>query len=244
MYHPPLAHAHTTGFAAHARGALPAVLRRLAAGPVSPRRVYDLGCGAGETTRALAAAGYDAIGIDVSAAMIDRARASAASDGAPARFIHASLYDVALDPCVGLVAIGEPLTYHRPEVDAYARLTDLFGRAAAALVPGGLFTFDVIARSPEGPTLDATGARKGEGFRVEWTTRDLGHRLERHIRTTARIDGVWSESTEVHHVAVFDAPRLVSLLGAVGFEATVSTAYDDFALAVRRIAVFATRMPS
>lgn len=242
MYHPPLAHAHTTGFAAHARGALPAVLRRLAAGPVSPRRVYDLGCGAGETTRALAAAGYDAIGIDVSAAMIDRARA--VPSGADAGFVHASLYDVAFESCAGIIAIGEPLTYHRPEVDAYARLTDLFGRAAAALVPGGLFTFDVIARSPEGPTLDATGARKGEGFRVEWTTRDLGHRLERHIRTTARIDGVWSESTEVHHVAVFDAPRLVSLLGAVGFEATVSTAYDAFPLAARRIAVFATRTPS
>jgi hypothetical protein len=53
MYHPPLAHAHTTGFAAHARGALPAVLRRLAAGPVSPRRVYDLGCGAGAGRRGL-----------------------------------------------------------------------------------------------------------------------------------------------------------------------------------------------
>jgi hypothetical protein len=137
------------------------------------------------------------------------------------------------------------LTYHRPEVDAYARLTDLFGRAAAALVPGGLFTFDVIARSPEGPTLDATGARKGEGFRVEWTTRDLGHRLERHIRTTARIDGVWSE-VDGGPTTWRCSTRLGSsrCSGRLGFEATVSTGYDDFALAVRRIAVFATRMPS
>ncbi len=242
MYHPALAHAHTTGFAAHARGALPAVLRRLAAGPVSPRRVYDLGCGAGETTRALAAAGWEATGIDVSAAMIDRARAAAG--GADAGFVHASLYDVAFKTCVGIIAIGEPLTYHRPEIDAHARLADLFARAAAVLVPGGLLIFDVIARNAEGPALDASGVREGDGYRVEWTTRDLGHRLERHIRTTARIDGVWSESTEVHHVAVFEAPRLVALLGAAGFEATVSPGYDDFPLASRRVAVVATRTPS
>jgi len=49
---------------------LPAILAHHAHG----RRVLDFGCGAGRSTRFLRQLGYDTIGIDISAAMIDQAQ--------------------------------------------------------------------------------------------------------------------------------------------------------------------------
>ncbi len=47
--------------------------------PTPPARVLDLGCGAGRVTLALAPHGYDVIGLDITAAMVNAARALCAS---------------------------------------------------------------------------------------------------------------------------------------------------------------------
>lgn len=59
---------------------------RLADNGLLSGRVLDAGCGTGEHTLLAAARGADAVGVDVSARAIDRARAKAAERGVTARF--------------------------------------------------------------------------------------------------------------------------------------------------------------
>ena len=49
--------------------------------PAPPARVLDLGCGTGTLSELLAAEGYDAVGVDFSPAMIERATAKRGSAG-------------------------------------------------------------------------------------------------------------------------------------------------------------------
>jgi ubiquinone/menaquinone biosynthesis C-methylase UbiE len=74
-------------------------------------KVLDLGCGDGSVSRPLLATGNDVTLVDVSEAMLDRARERAASGvGGKAKYIHSdvlewqpdSLYDAVL--CIGLMA--------------------------------------------------------------------------------------------------------------------------------------------
>ena len=60
---------------------------------LSPGRSLDVGCGEGADVLWLAARGWQAVGIDVSATAIDRARAAAAAAGTSADFAVANLTD-------------------------------------------------------------------------------------------------------------------------------------------------------
>lgn len=59
---------------------LPAIIREHVRAPVAtsdaPRRALDFGCGAGRSTRFLRGLGFDPLGIDISASMLERARAA------------------------------------------------------------------------------------------------------------------------------------------------------------------------
>jgi SAM-dependent methyltransferase len=57
-------------------------------------RLLDSGCGTGENTLMAAARGADALGVDVAAPAIERARAKAADRGVTARFEVASVLDL------------------------------------------------------------------------------------------------------------------------------------------------------
>jgi SAM-dependent methyltransferase len=65
------------------------------------RRVLDVGCGTGSTTRGIArlpAANRECVGVDISEQMIDTARMLAEQEGVPAKFICADAQTHAFEP--------------------------------------------------------------------------------------------------------------------------------------------------
>src|SRR4249920_1412740 len=80
--------------------------RELVAAGLASGTVVDLGCGSGILARRMTDAGYDVLGVDVSAAMLDLARQEAPR----ARFVQGSLLDAELPAsAVAVTATGEAL---------------------------------------------------------------------------------------------------------------------------------------
>ncbi len=111
----------------------------LAAARLQPgERVLDIGCGCGATTLAAAtqvAPGGLALGVDISAIMLDRARQRAAASGSAARFVEA-------DASV-TIPEGAPFDalISRFGVMFFADPTAAFANLLEALKPGGRLAF-------------------------------------------------------------------------------------------------------
>jgi SAM-dependent methyltransferase len=237
LYERDLARVQADGFGAFAAAAAPALVARLRAARAPVRRVLDVGCGAGITTRALVDAGFDVIAIEPSDALLAIARTTVPE----ATFLHASAYDAAFPPCDAILAVGEPLSYHAPDVDADARVQRFFASAAAALPALGLLVFDLLVA--EGPSLDARGFRSEADWAILWETREdrAAGRLTRTIETFVREGDTYRRAHEVHRVKLFAEGELRAWLDRAGFDVDVSAAYGDHPLAPRRLAFFATR---
>jgi SAM-dependent methyltransferase len=236
LYGDDLAFVHFRAFGALAAAAAPAIVARFRRAPIAVRRVIDVGCGAGVTTRILSEAGFETIAVEPSRAFIEMARAAAPR----AVFYQATAHAVDLPPCDAVLAVGEPLTYHRPEVDADAVVQRFIGKVASALRPGGLFVFDII--SADGPPLDAQGWSSEEDWALLFqTTEDRdAHRLTRVIETFRKVGTAYRRAREVHHVKLFDEDTLRSWLNGAGFLVETARSYGDHPLPPRRVAFFAT----
>jgi SAM-dependent methyltransferase len=97
-------------------------------------RILDVGCGPGRHSLALARRGYDVVGVDHSAEFVRLARDAAATDGLSATFEELDVRDLdrpgEFDATICLCQGGFGLLGGRDE-------TDVFGRIAATLCPGG-----------------------------------------------------------------------------------------------------------
>lgn len=103
----------------------------------SESRVLDLGCGVGRTTRVLADEGFDVVGVDISAEMVERANRVhpdldvRVGDAADLDFEDES-FDYVLFSYTGL-------DYLHPEENRFRALREI----RRVLRPGGLFAFSV-----------------------------------------------------------------------------------------------------
>ena len=240
LYQEDLAYIQAVAFGGLANGAMPAVIERLRASRIPVRRVVDVGCGAGISTRALVDAGFDTLAIEPSPSLLAIARLTAPG----ARFTLGSVYDLALEPCEAVLALGEPLTYHAPDIDADARLRAFCERAARALAPGGLLIFDLI--EAEGAPLDTRGWSSADDWAILYETREdrAARRLTRYIETFRRpaADAIgYRRSREVHDVRTFETRDVKQWLENAGFSVEIADRYGAHALGPRRRAFFATR---
>jgi len=99
-------------------------------------RILDAACGTGQHAIALAQRGYEVLGADLSAAMIERARANAAAAGVPVEFAVTGLGEMAsLEATFDVVlCLGNSLPHLFSAEAVRAALADF----AAVMHPGGV----------------------------------------------------------------------------------------------------------
>jgi SAM-dependent methyltransferase len=110
--------------------------------PLSGRTMLDLACGTGTLALMLAERGWQVLGIDRSAAMLDEAERKAAEhdEELDLRFQQGDMRDFTITQPVDLVTCCyDTLNYLTDEAD----LRRCFRAVARALLPDGLFCFDL-----------------------------------------------------------------------------------------------------
>ena len=114
--------------------------------PDSFDRVLDFGCGLGRLTYAWAAHAKEAVGLDISEAMVTQATAAARTPNA--RFVHSAegLPDAFPEGHFDLV-YSEIVLQHIPDTDAILRVLREFRRVVK---PGGVVLFQLPAALPLG----------------------------------------------------------------------------------------------
>jgi SAM-dependent methyltransferase len=237
LYGEDLAHIHAVGFSDLAARAAPEIIARLRASSSPIQHVLDVGCGAGVSTRALTDAGYQVTAIEPSAALC-RVGEQAAPN---ATWICRSAYETSLPACDTIVALGEPLSYHAPDVDADSRLEGFLREAQAGLSPRGWLIFDLICDGEA--SLDTANFRSTEDWVVLARTVEdrAAGRLTRSIEIFMREGALYRRTYETHHVKVFEEAAIRSFLISLGFEVEVASTYGEVAMLPRRRAFFARR---
>jgi SAM-dependent methyltransferase len=108
---------------------------------LEPTRALDLGCGGGRNTRYLARHGWDAIGIDMLRAAVDKARSAAVGAAASARFLQGDVTRLEdLDIGGGYSLINDSGCYYGladNQRDAYAAGVTRVAAAGALLLMAG-----------------------------------------------------------------------------------------------------------
>ncbi len=121
---------------------LPRLLAALARQARPVRRVLDLGVGTGDLVVALAAAGYTAIGVDRSTAMlaVAQAKIAAATLAEPPVLLRQDLRDLRLpEPVDAAISVYTVMNQLTGDGDLARALRAIH----AALEPGGLFLFEL-----------------------------------------------------------------------------------------------------
>jgi SAM-dependent methyltransferase len=200
--------------------------------------VVDLGCGSGQWARELVEAGYGVLGIDISEAMVEISRRRVPE----AEFRVGSLFDADIPTCGAVTAISEVLNYLFDEETGGLR--PLFGRVFEALVPGGVFVFDVLGPGQVPPGATARGFRIGEDWAaLSEREGDAGPgTMTRRIVSFRKVGEHYRRTDEVHHVRLYDPSELSAELGGAGFQVRTMSAYGGFPLGENH-AAFEARKP-
>jgi SAM-dependent methyltransferase len=238
LYGPDLAAIQHLGYGEFAASAAPGLLRLLHRAGIHDGKVVDLGCGAGVWLRELCRAGYEAVGVDASAALVKIARHTAPK----AEIRRRSVYDFVIPTCDAVTALGEVLSYFPPGRATKPALAPLFRRVAAALRPGGLLVFDVMVAARTAPAAYRTW-RAGNSWAVmvEVSENAARARLTREITTFRRVGRQWRRGQERHVLAIVQCAAIVTALEHAGFSVRTSTRYGNLDLAPGRLAFVAKR---
>ncbi len=217
-----LAYIHDVGFGDFARAAAPQLLSLLARNGIEKGLVADLGCGSGIWARCLTEAGFEVLGIDSSAAMIDLARNRAPQ----AEFRIESLFRAQLPPCSAVTSLGECLSYRFDSDDEDRLLSDLFGRTYRALRPGGVLIFDALEPGSL-PGGYQQRFREGQDWTVLVEAREDAEAstLSRRIVTFRRQADGYRRSEETHRLRLIPAKVMAQFLRDAGFRVRLVRGY-------------------
>ena len=191
--------------------------------------------------RELIDAGYRVLGIDISEAMIELARRKAPE----ADFEVGSLFEVEIPPCAAVTAVSEVLNYLFDPENEDLGLGCLFPRVHDALLPGGVFVFDVLGPGQVPPGDRTRGFGVGEDWAVLSELEEDVERgtMERRIVSFRKVGEHYRRDEEVHRVRLYDPSGLSAELEQVGFRVRTMRSYGDLPLSEGH-AAFVARKPA
>lgn len=237
FYGDDLAHVHDTGYSRFINESAPGILSLLASTKIQDGTVVDLGCGAGRLSAALARAGYQVIGVDVSPAMVRLARANCPS----ATFHAQSAWTFPLPRCRAVVALGEVLAYRTDDSRYY--LPSLLRRIHAALEPGGLLAFDLAEIGTDRDRQSSAVETDDWACLVRYEYDDRRDRLSRRITVFRRAGRVYRRTHEHHVLQLYKPGQVAQQLRKLGFRVRLRRSYGDHSLLPGRVAFIARKSP-
>lgn len=222
-----LAGLHDRHFGMVAQAAARELIARLGAAGFASGTVVELAIGSGISSRAIADAGFEIYGVDISAEMLALAGASVPQ----ARLTHASLWDVELPACVAVTAIGEAFNYvaagARSSLDVLAeRLRTIHD----ALQPGGILLFDSAGPGRSGATGTRSVVGRFPGAFVSSVEHEHDGLLTREIDTFVADGPLYRRSVEHHLLRLYDPEQVDALLREQGFCTHRLPRYAEFEL--------------
>ena len=222
-YRDDLAYIHDAGFGGVARAAAAVLLGALSHERILGGLVVDLGCGSGQLAQAVACAGYEILGIDISEAMAALARGRVPRG----LFRVESLLTAQLPPCVAVTAVGECLNYLFDENNSLRALAQLFRRVYHALGPGCLFLLDAAGpgRVP-GPDPRRMFAEGNDWAVLSVNEEDRRHEiLTRRITSFRRVGELYRRDHEIHRQRLLKRPEIAGQLRKIGFRVRILAGY-------------------
>jgi SAM-dependent methyltransferase len=238
-YREDLAYIHDSGFADHAEKSAAGLMAILHKAGIHDGLVVELGCGSGLTAAALTNAGYRVLGVDISEAMIEIARKRAPA----AEFRVDSVFTFKFPKCRAVIALGEVLNYAFDVTNGLRRLGGLFRQINNALVPGGLFIFDIAEPGQVKPGEQVRVFTEGPGWAVLAEKREDLRKctLTRRIITFRKAGATYRRDEEVHNQRLFKATDLAKELRRMGFRVRTVRSYGEHPLLPRRAALIARK---
>ena len=224
-YKKDLAYIHDVGFGDFALKSVPAIIEILHKNNLEDGLIVDLGCGGGLSAREFIKANYQVLGIDISAAAIEIAKKRVPE----AKFKVESLFKTEIPPCIAVTSIGECLNYLFDPENNLQTLTILFDRIYRALLPGGIFIFDLL--QPHA-TEKTQGFTEGEDWLVIYQKEEDCQQklLTRRITTFRKQGNYYQRDDETHRACLYEVAEIIDRLSQAGFQVQTQNNYGNFYL--------------
>ena len=188
--------------------------------------VLELGCGTGSMTERLARAGYDMIGADLSADMLDIAMEKRAESGLDILYLLQDMREFELYGTVrAVVSVCDSMNYLLEEED----LLTVFRLVNNYLDPGGVFIFDLNTEKKYRDMGETTIAENREEASFIWENYfDEEEKINEYDLTLfiRDEDGRYDKFEEFHEQRAYPLLRIGEIIQESGME--LVTMYDAF----------------
>ncbi len=165
--------------------------------------VLEYGVGNGRVALALARAGFEVVGVDLSERMLASLQQKRARSGAGVETVHGDMRSVRLKRRFPLVIAPFNTVLHlyeRADVEAF------FARVREHLAPGGRFVFDFSLPSPADLALDPNRSFAAPSFRHPTTGERMSYRERFEYHPLRQLLVIWMDMTPSRGGEGFSVP--------------------------------------